>query len=100
MLIRVLQIGTADGSLTRSDLLTRLYMLAAIYSDSADRRRLVREQGFTDFKAMLSDINIRLQGNFTLTKEQLVRGQWFVYGSITISNSHFCRPIFEKPLTI
>jgi len=64
-------IGTADGSLTRSDLLTRLYMLAAIYSDSADRRRLAREQGFMDFKAMLSDINIRLQGNFSLTKEQL-----------------------------
>ena len=74
-------------------------MLAAIYSDSADRRRLVREQGFMDFKAMLSDINIRLQGNFALTKEQLVCGLWFIYGYITISNGPVYRPISEKPLT-
>jgi hypothetical protein len=66
----------ADGTLTQSDLLMWLYTLTAVYANSANRRRLAREQGFMDFKAMLTDINIRLQGNFVLMKEQQVCNLW------------------------
>ncbi|KIM71253.1 hypothetical protein PILCRDRAFT_830465, partial [Piloderma croceum F 1598] len=63
-------IGTADGLMERSDLLTRMYLLAAIYADSADRRRIAREQGSMDMKEFFTDLKIRLEGSFTLTKEQ------------------------------
>jgi hypothetical protein len=65
--------------------LTRLYVLAAIYADSAERRRLAQEQGFMDLKELFNDLKIRLQGNFALTKEQMV---------------HFFCPLFELWLTI
>jgi hypothetical protein len=68
----VAQIGTADGLMERSDLLTRMYMLAAIYADGADRRRIAREQGSMDMKVFFTDLKIRLEGSFTLTKEQTV----------------------------
>jgi hypothetical protein len=68
----VTQIGTADGLMERSDLLTHMYLLAAIYADGADRRRIAREQGSMDMKEFFTDLKIRLEGSFTLTKEQTV----------------------------
>jgi len=66
------QISTADGPMERSDLLTRMYLLAAIYADGADRRQITREQGLMDMKEFFTNLKIRLEGSFTLTKEQMV----------------------------
>lgn len=72
ILIFFLQIGTSDGSLSRADLLTRLYILVSLYSDAAERHRRAEDQGFTDLKELFADLKIRLQGSFTFTKEQSV----------------------------
>ena len=66
------QISTADGIIERSDLLTRIYWLAAIYANGADRRRIAQEQGSMDMKEFFTDLKIRLEGSSTLTKEQIV----------------------------
>ena len=62
-----------------------LYVLVAIYADSAERRRFAQEQVFIDLKELFNDLKICLQGNFALTKEQMV---------------HLFRPLFELWLTI
>jgi hypothetical protein len=64
--------GSLDGALMQSDLLTRVYMLAALYSDAAERRRAAKEQGVADIKGLFNDLKIRLEGRFELTKEQMV----------------------------
>ena len=53
-------------------MLTRLYLLAALYSDAADRRRAAQEQGVADLKGLFNDLKIQLEGKFELTKEQMV----------------------------
>jgi hypothetical protein len=47
-------------------------MLAALYSEAAERLRQAQEQGFTDLKELFNDLKIRLEGRFELTKEQMV----------------------------
>jgi hypothetical protein len=64
--------GTLDGTLSRSDLLTRLYQLAATYSEGAERRRAAQDQGVADLKGLFNDLQTRLEGRFELTKEQMV----------------------------
>jgi len=56
----------------QSNLLTRVYMLAALYSDAAERRRAAKEQGVADIKGLFNDLKIWLEGQFELTKEQMV----------------------------
>jgi hypothetical protein len=70
--------GSLDGTLTKSDLLTRMYMLAALYSEAAERRRVAQEQGFSDLKGVFNDLKIRLEGRFELTKEQMVFGLFVI----------------------
>lgn len=65
------KMGSFDGTLTRSDLLTRTYVLAALYSEAAERRRVAKEQGFADLKGLFNDLKVRLEGRFELTKEQM-----------------------------
>jgi hypothetical protein len=64
--------GSLDGTLGQSDMLTWLYLLAALYSDAANRRRAAQEQGVADLKGLFNDLKIRLEGKFELTKEQMV----------------------------
>jgi hypothetical protein len=74
------QIGSADGTLSKSDLLTRVYALAAMYSEVAERRRLAQDQGAVDLKGLYNDLKIRLETQFELTKEQMVHvyDLWFL----------------------
>jgi hypothetical protein len=55
-----------------------MYLLAAIYADGADRRRIAREQGSMDMKEFFTDLKIRLEGSFTLTNllERAIAGAW------------------------
>jgi hypothetical protein len=66
------KIGSGDGTLSKSDLLTRIYLLATLYSDAAERRRAAQEQGITDLKGLFNDLKIRLEGRFELAKDQNV----------------------------
>jgi len=50
--------GSLDGALMQSNLLTRVYMLAALYSDAAERRRAAKEQGVADIKGLFNDLKI------------------------------------------
>ena len=63
--------GSLDGALMQSDLLTQVYMLAALYSDAAERRRAAQAQGVADINGLFNDLKIRLEGRFELTKEQM-----------------------------
>lgn len=67
------QIAAQDGTLTKSDQTTRLYLLAAIYCDISERKRAARNQDFVDLKDMMADLKIRLEATFALTKDQKVR---------------------------
>lgn len=78
-----LQMGSCDGMMAKSDLITRLYMLAAIYADAAERRRVEADRGFKDLKDLFADLKIRLEGTFTLTKEQSVSHFMFKLSSQT-----------------
>ncbi|KAL6306472.1 hypothetical protein BKA93DRAFT_729265, partial [Sparassis latifolia] len=51
-------------------LATRLYLLAAIYGDIAERHRLSQESGVADLKAIMTDMKIRLDDSFKFTTEQ------------------------------
>lgn len=68
-----IQIGLADGLLGKSDLLTRLYMLIALYSEAAQKRRTAQSQGFENIRELFEDLKTRLEGNFVLTKQQSVQ---------------------------
>jgi hypothetical protein len=56
----------------QSDLLTRVYMLAALYSDTVERCCAAKEQGVANIKGLFNDLKIQLEGQFELTKEQMV----------------------------
>lgn len=64
------QIGAMDGTLSKSDLGTRLYTLAAIYCYISERRRAARDQDFADLKGLFTDLKIRLETSFELTSDQ------------------------------
>jgi len=66
------KIGSADGLMSKSDLLTRMYALAALYADIAERHRLAKDQGAVDAKDLFNDLKIRLEAQFELTKDQMV----------------------------
>ncbi|KAJ7882055.1 hypothetical protein B0H14DRAFT_3433707 [Mycena olivaceomarginata] len=64
------QLGSAAAGLTQADLATRLFALAVTYSDIAERHRIAAAETPTDWKSMWRDLKIRLDGNFTFTKDQ------------------------------
>jgi hypothetical protein len=58
--------------MSKSDLLTRVYALAALYTDIAERHQLAKDQGAVDTKGLFNDLKIRLEAQFELTKDQMV----------------------------
>jgi hypothetical protein len=44
-----------------------------MYAEAAERRRLAKDQDIMDLKGLFNDLKIRLEGQFELTKEQMVR---------------------------
>ncbi|KZP06466.1 hypothetical protein FIBSPDRAFT_764385 [Athelia psychrophila] len=64
------QIAAQDGTLSKSDQTSRLYILAAIYCDISEKKRAARDQDFVGMREMMADLKIRLEATFTLTKEQ------------------------------
>jgi hypothetical protein len=50
--------GLLDGALMQFDLLTQVYMLAALYSDAAERCHAAKEQGMADIKGLFNDLKI------------------------------------------
>lgn len=56
----------------KSDILSRMYILIALYSEAAERRRAAHSQGFDNIREMFEDLKTRLEGNFVLTKQQSV----------------------------
>lgn len=65
--------GSVYPPLSKADLLTRMYALAAFYSDAAERKREAAKNDTLDLKALLLDLKIRLEESFSLTAEQKVR---------------------------
>ncbi|RDB15203.1 hypothetical protein Hypma_004700 [Hypsizygus marmoreus] len=63
-------LGSLGNGLPVADLATRLYLLAVIYGDKAERDRKEQEHGFTDLKALIHDLKIRLEETFKLTSDQ------------------------------
>ncbi|KAJ7869104.1 hypothetical protein B0H14DRAFT_3440801 [Mycena olivaceomarginata] len=64
------QLGSAAAGLTQADLATRLFALAVTYSDIAEGHCIATAETPTDWKSMWCDLKIRLDGNFTFTKDQ------------------------------
>ncbi|KAJ7800227.1 hypothetical protein B0H14DRAFT_3786128 [Mycena olivaceomarginata] len=64
------QLGSVAAGLTQAGLATRLFSLAVTYSDIAERHRIAAAETPTDWKSMWHDLKIRLDGNFTFTKDQ------------------------------
>ncbi|KAJ7659055.1 hypothetical protein DFH06DRAFT_905712, partial [Mycena polygramma] len=63
-------LGSTGAGLSQADLATRLYLLAAQFSDTAERRRIAASETPTDWKALWRDLKIRLDSSFTFTKDQ------------------------------
>ncbi|KAF7971980.1 hypothetical protein HWV62_19321 [Athelia sp. TMB] len=64
------KLGEMDGTLSKSDLATRLYTLAAFYCEISERKCASRDQDITDLKGIFADLKIRLETTFELTKDQ------------------------------
>ncbi|KAJ7145020.1 hypothetical protein C8R46DRAFT_1045717 [Mycena filopes] len=64
------KLGSFGAGLTTADLATRLYALAAHYSDSAAKRRQDAENIPADFPKMWRDLTLRLEGSFSMSKDQ------------------------------
>ncbi|RDB27985.1 hypothetical protein Hypma_002123 [Hypsizygus marmoreus] len=64
------KLGSLGGGLSQADLATRLYLLAVVYSEAAERRRITDEQGVSDLKGLFTDLKIRLEETFTFNGEQ------------------------------
>ena len=54
------KIGSGDGTLSKSDLLTQVYLLATLYSDVAERCQAARDQSITDLKGLFKQLEIRV----------------------------------------
>lgn len=67
------QLGTRDASLSKGDLLTHLFTLAAIFQNTAERRRHEAGNSITSIAELMNDLKIRLEDTFHLSKEQNVR---------------------------
>ncbi|KAJ6461445.1 hypothetical protein C8R45DRAFT_1108674 [Mycena sanguinolenta] len=64
-------VAGAQGSLSQADLAARLYTLAAILSEGADRRRQEQENNFAgDFRTIMRELQTRLDDGFALTTNQ------------------------------
>ena len=50
-----------------------MYLLGALYADIAERHQQQQDQGSMDLKGLFNDLKIRLEGQFELTKDQMVR---------------------------
>ncbi|KAJ3833980.1 hypothetical protein F5878DRAFT_545606 [Lentinula raphanica] len=68
------QIGSGTPPLTRTDLATKLYMLASSYAFEEEfiRRDNSRIQGNGDLQEVFEDLKIRLEDKFDVTAEQRV----------------------------
>ncbi|KAJ7751600.1 hypothetical protein B0H16DRAFT_1723955 [Mycena metata] len=64
------KLGSVGLGLSTPDLATRLYALAAFYSEAAEKRRKDAEHIPADFPKMWRDLALRLEGNFKFTKDQ------------------------------
>lgn len=71
-----------DGLLGKSDLLTRIYMLASVYTDIAERHRQHNDQEFADLKSLFNDLKIRLESSFTLTPQQMVCSHMYYHSIV------------------
>lgn len=49
-----------------------MYILGAIYSETAERRRLAATQDILEMRSVFSDLKTRLEAEFTFTKAQRV----------------------------
>ncbi|KAJ6549022.1 hypothetical protein DFH09DRAFT_1503147 [Mycena vulgaris] len=63
-------VTVTGGTITQSDLASRLYMTAIILSEAAERRRQEQQNAFPDLRAMMRDLKIRLDDGFALTSDQ------------------------------
>ncbi|KAJ6543256.1 hypothetical protein DFH09DRAFT_1322255 [Mycena vulgaris] len=63
-------VTVTGGTITQSDLASRLYMTAIILSEAAERRRQEQQNAFPDLRAMMRDLKIRLGDGFALTSNQ------------------------------
>lgn len=52
------QLGSLPPGLSQADLATRLYHLAVVYSDGAERRRIAKEEGVSNLKELFRDLQI------------------------------------------
>lgn len=68
----VFQLGSAGVGLSQADLATRLFALAVQFADMAERRRIAAAETPGDYKTIWRDLKIRLEGNFSFTKDQEV----------------------------
>lgn len=70
------QIGSVNPALSRSDLATRAYMVAAIFAMAMEIQSTItlasQDDVIEDLPALFNDLRIRLDDNFTLTREQKV----------------------------
>ncbi|KAJ7135129.1 hypothetical protein C8R46DRAFT_1325924 [Mycena filopes] len=64
------QLGSTGTGLSQADLATRLYSLAVQFADIAERHRKENAETPEDWKALWRDLKIRLDGNFSFTKDQ------------------------------
>ncbi|KAJ6521635.1 hypothetical protein DFH09DRAFT_1424712 [Mycena vulgaris] len=63
-------VTVTGGTITQSDLASRLYTTAIILSEAAERRRQEQQNAFPDLRAMMRDLKIRLDDGFALTSDQ------------------------------
>lgn len=68
----IIQLGSHDATLSKSDLLTRVYILAVILSDIAERRRAAVTSNVEDLPGLMADLKIRLETTFVFMPEQKV----------------------------
>ncbi|THU79506.1 hypothetical protein K435DRAFT_810658 [Dendrothele bispora CBS 962.96] len=89
------EIGSRDPPLSRPDLGTRLYLLAAIYGleNENNRREQARSQGAEDYKGMLDDMKVKLSSSaFELTAEQKSTVRSFLQDRLFQKNrTSFCK---------
>ncbi|EED83889.1 predicted protein [Postia placenta Mad-698-R] len=65
-------LATIDMTLSKADIITRLYILATILSEISERHRVAEAAKVHDLASLMADIRIRLQMTFVLMPEQKV----------------------------
>ncbi|RDB20869.1 hypothetical protein Hypma_012041 [Hypsizygus marmoreus] len=64
------QLGSLGEGLSQADLATRIYIVAILHGQTAERKRAASEQGVGDLAGLFNDLKIRLDETFSFTKEQ------------------------------